>query len=45
MKEIYVVVNISDREFSLPEPSAKLIVKKRIHSHPGKFRAGGSSWR
>jgi hypothetical protein len=29
MKEIYVVVSISDREFSLPEPSAKQITNKK----------------
>ncbi len=29
IKEIYVVVIISDREFSLPEPSAKQIANKK----------------
>jgi hypothetical protein len=29
IKEIYVVVIISDREFSLPEPSAKQIANRK----------------
>jgi hypothetical protein len=30
MKEIYVVISISDRELSQPEPSAKQIAKKEF---------------
>ena len=29
MKEIYVVISISDHEFSPPEPSAKQIANKK----------------
>jgi hypothetical protein len=41
MKEIYVVISISDHEFSPPEPSAKQIANKKNSFPPQKIPGRG----